>query len=73
MLDKFDLNKKYIFSKEIALKEVIFKNGYDNPMTKDWANFADGKIVEIEDEYMSTIDMGYKTLFIPPWWCKEAD
>lgn len=71
MLDKFDLDKNYVFSKEIALTDKVFKMNYDNPITKDWVDYADGKEVIIEDEYMSNIYREGKLLFIPPWWCKE--
>lgn len=74
MLDRFDINKKYMFSKEIALKDKLVKNKYNSqPLTKAWIDYADGKIVEVVDKYFATLDYPIKTLTICPWWCVEIN
>lgn len=74
-LNKFDANKKYMFSKEVALKEEIVQNKYnEDAIAKDWIDFADKKVVEVIDEYTAMIKTyPIKDLIICPWWCVEIN
>ena len=63
-LDKFDLNKKYIFDKNLISDDIV---------VGDWVDRLDGKEIDVKSPMLGYIydeesDFNY---FISPRWCRE--
>lgn len=70
----FDLNKKYHFSKELALTvdgDILLGAARElNKDTLEWLNYCDGKEVEVLSSDMGKIDRSY---VVCADWCVEVD
>lgn len=65
-LDKFDLNKKYIFDKNLISDDIV---------VGDWVDRLDGREIDVKSHMLGFIydeesDFNY---FISPSWCREKE
>lgn len=76
-IDSFDLNKKYVFDRDMYLADekqdesITAKEMYDfNENVRNWVDNLHGKEVTLISEVLGTVSM-YKDVFISANWCKE--
>ncbi len=69
MLDRFEPNKKYVFSKQ-KLTEWLISVGTSEDLIQRlrWPDAADGKIVKVETERQGSVH----PFTIRPAWCVEV-
>lgn len=70
MINKFNLNKKYVFDKDIAImNDECLKRNYDSDHASNWVNYCHGKDVDILNQHHGSVENMY---MVSPEWCKEV-
>jgi hypothetical protein len=73
-INRFDVNKTYIFDKEIALKhDKHLKKNYESGNSKYWVDYCDGKQVTDTNEHGGFINGEVNMYTIDPTWCRSID
>lgn len=68
---KFDKNKKYVYDLETVLQDTWKKKLYESGYSKNFTDEADGKEVEVIDEYNARVVIFEKHYLIDRSSCKE--
>ena len=67
----FDENKKYVYDLEFVLKDDWKRELYESQYNKEFSNEANGKEVEVIDEYNARIIVFNKSYLVDKSSCKE--
>ena len=71
-MQKFEPNKRYVFSKEIYLTKPGRATRYKNsPACREWVDEADRQNVQIIDELEGRVQGGADGYSVMPEWCEE--
>lgn len=72
-MDIFNLNKRYKFDLNTALKDNHLKANYESENAKYWMDYCDGKEVKVLGKLDGIIDTPISEYGIAPWWCEEIE
>lgn len=71
----FDVNKRYIFDKDVAFSNSpVLEESYYSDNSDSWVDLCNGREVKVLSEYEGIIKHDYAQRFIiDPLWCKELE
>ena len=73
VMNEFNLDKKYRFNMDIALKDEHLKKNYESGNAKYWVDYCNGKEVVVTGVVDGKIVAPIKDYEIAPWWCEEIE